>query len=474
MKRTNSLGKFSLLVVVLISATYFATTSNLSTGVITNKPIKIGFFSAETSASLSFYSYWSKQGFELGMSYATNNTNTTLAGRPIEIQFYDTKGLVADAISLAEAAITRDGVDILVGGTYSDVAGAIAKVAEVHQKLFFIVPGADADLTGKDFNPYTFRIARNNWMDAYAGVTYAIETLGAQKFAFFAADYTFGYSGVDTMTNVISEKGGSVVLVQYAPLTTTDFSPYISNILTAEENVGIDYLFFIWSGNFGYLWQDVGEFNITSGMNVGGAVIDIYSINAIEESLSPPHTLEGSTGLCLYGYELPDNPVNDWMVQEHINRNIRPSAEFSTHEYRVPELFTASGFATAQFLVNVTNEVASLDIYDMITHLESNLTIVTPKGDTFLRPADHQALAEFYIAEIWNDTRPSSETYGYLVPRLIERLRPDEVTPPIESNWIPGSLTKPRKTSGTTVFIPLVAMIVLPIIQKRKKESKVF
>ncbi len=443
-------------------------TGNLKGGVVGVKPIKIGFFSAETTASLSFYSDWSKQGFELGMSYATNNTNSTLCGRPFDIVYYDTKGLVADAISLAEAAITRDEVDVLVGGTYSDVAGAIAKVAEEHQKLFFIVPGADSDLTGKDFNPYTFRIARNNWMDAYAGVTYAIETLGAEKFAFFAADYTFGHSGVDTMTHVISEKGGSVILVQYAPLTTTDFSPYISNILTAEENIGIDYLFIIWSGNFGYLWQDLGEYNVTSGMGVGGAVIDIYSINVIEESLSPPHTLLGSTGLCLYGYELPNNPVNDWMVQEYLNRNIRPNAEFSNHEYRVPELFSASGFATAQFLVNVSNRVSDFDIYDMVNYLESNLSIITPKGDTYLRPEDHQAITEFYIAEIWNDTRQSSETYGYLIPRLIERLTPEEVTPPLESNWIPGSLTRPQKTSAMTIVLPLVAMGTIPVILKRR------
>jgi len=468
MKRTKLLGKITLLFVVLLSTTYLSNTNNLSVTVVGSEPVKIGFFSAETSASLSFYSYWSKQGFELGLSYATNNTNTTLAGRSYEILFYDTKGLVADAISLAESAITKDGVDILVGGTYSYVAGAIAEVAEAHQKLFFIVPGADADLTGKDFNPYTFRIARNNWMDAYAGVTYAIETLGAQKFAFFAADITFGHSGVETMKHVVSEKGGSVVLAQYAPLTTTDFSPYINNILSAEENVGIDYLLIVWAGNFGYLWQDLGEFNVTSGMNVGGSVIDIYSSNTIEESLTPPHTLIGSTGLCLYGYELPDNPVNDWMVQEYINRNIRPNAEFSNHEYRVPELFSASGFATAQFLVNVTNEIVDLDIYDMVNYLESNLTIVTPKGDTFLRPDDHQAITEYYIAEIWNDTRPSSETYGYLIPKLVERLTPDEVTPPIESDWIPGSLTKPRKTSGTTFLFPLIAIAIIPIIKKRR------
>ncbi len=422
--------------------------------------IKIGFFAPKTAASLYFYEPWSRQGFELGIIYSTDGTNSTVDGRPFEILFYDTKGLVEDARSLAISAIENDKIDILVGGTYSDVAQEIAQVAEEYKKLYFITPGADADLTGKNFNPYTFRIARNNWHDAFAGVTYAMDTLGAKKCAFLSADYSFGHTGVETMKKVIEAKEGSVVSIQFASLTTYDFTPYFQNILTTEMTTGIDYLFIIWSGNFAYLWQDIADFNTTDFMDVGGAVIDLYSTNAIEENLPDPHTLEGSTGLCLYGYELPDNPVNDWMVNQHILRNIKPNSGLGL-DYRVPELFTASGFATAQFLVNVTNAVKNLEICDLINHLENNLTINTPKGPTYLRPEDHQGLAEMYIAEVWNDTRMESETYGYLIPKLVEKLDPMTIAPPIESSYTPGSLKRSRSTPAPLIIGSLIILVVI-------------
>ncbi len=433
--------------------------------------IKIGFFSAETTASLFFYSPWSKSGFELGIKYATNNTNTTLLDQPYEIIYYDTKGLVSDAKALARAAIERDDVSILVGGTYSPVAEAISEIAKEYQKLYFITPAASSELTGAKFNPYTFRISRNSWHDALAGINYAMDTLGAHNFSLLAADYSFGYKGAETMTKVITEKNGSVVLSQYADLATSDFTPYIDNILNADKNIGIDYLLIIWSGNFGYLYSDLGKANVTDHMSVGGSVIDIYSINVIEESLKPFNvSLEGARGFCVYGYELPDNLVNNWMVSQHIEHNIRPAAAVG-YNYRVPELFSAGGFATAQFLVNVTNEVPSLDIYEMINHLESNLTVETPKGLTYLRPEDHQGLAEMYISEIWKDNRLESETYNLLIPKLVERLDPQEVAPPIESIWIPGSLTKPEK-ANLNPLIMLMGLICLIIIQQKSRKQK--
>lgn len=407
-------------------------------------PIKIGVFAPFTTAGLSFYAPWTKQGFELGLIYSTtemgyDNENKTSAGRPYEIIYYDTKGSATDAAALVTSAIETDGIDIIVGATYSNVAAAIEPVAEEYKKLYFISPAADASLTASNFNPYCFRIARNSWHDAYAGVTYAMDTLGYSKFGFLAADYSFGYSGVDAMKTVIQQKGGSVNSIQYAPLTTTDFGPYITNLLTADANplLGIDYLFVVWAGSFAYMYSDFNTYNITDYMELAGACIDIASMNIIEASMVPPATYAGSTGLCLYGYDLPDNAVNDWMVAQHVARNIEPDAALGMH-FKAPELFTASGFATAQFLVNVTNAVPDLNINGMINHLESGLTIDTPKGPTYLRPEDHQGLAEMYIAEAWKDDRVGSQTQGYIIAKHVQTLDRFTVAPPVASNYTPG------------------------------------
>jgi branched-chain amino acid transport system substrate-binding protein len=395
------------------------------------------------------------------MIYATtmmgyDSENMTEAGRPYELHYYDTKGSVVDAATAATTAIETDGIDILVGATSSAVAAAIAPIAESYEKVYFITPAAAASLTAGGFNPYIFRIARNNWQDAYAGVTYAIDTLGHSTFAFLAADYSFGYDGVASMTTVIEEKGGVVISSVYANLFDTDFTQEIDALKAADLVNDIDYLFIIWALDFSYLYNDMTTQNLAADMEIAGACIDILSMNTIEGSLTPPATYINSTGLSLYGYELPDNPVNDWMVAQHVTRNIMPNSQYGL-TYRVPELFTASAFATAQFLVDVTNEVADLDTDLMINYLESGVTINTPKGETFLRPDDHQGLAEMYIAKAVNDTRSGSETENLIIAELVQTLNKTYVAPPVASVWndapyVPGGFapTTPPTTSTTT------------------------
>ena len=447
------------------------------------EPIKIGIFTPET-AGLTAYGPWTKQGFELGMVYATtmmgyDNENMTEADRPYELYFYDTKGSVVDAAIKAVEAIETDGIDIFVGATSSAVAAAIAPIAEDYEKLYFISPAAASSLTAEDFNPYLFRIARNNWHDAYAGVTYAMDEdyLNYSRFAFLAADYSFGYSGVASMKSVIEDSGGSVHSIQYASLWDTDFEQEIDALKAADALWDIEYLFIIWAGNFAYLYNDLATYNLAANMEIAGACIDILSMNTIEASLTPPATYINSTGLCLYGYELPNNAVNDWMVAQHVTRNIKPNGQYGL-QYKVPELFTASGFATAQFLVDVTNAIPDLNTGLMINYLESGVTINTPKGPTYLRPDDHQGLAEMYIAKAVNDTRPGSETENLIIAELVETLDRNAVAPPIASGYTPGGFAPTTTTEPPPAYDILtigvigglgVVVIALIVLLVRKK-----
>ena len=453
--RTLSLSISLILFVSIFVPCFFAHPVEAQT-----TPIKIGIFTPET-AGLTTYGPWTKQGFELGMIYATtemgyDNENHTEAGREYEYHYYDTQGDVTHAATVATQAIETDGIDILVGATSSAVAAAIAPIAEDYEKVYFVTPAAASSITEDGFNPYLFRIARNNWHDAYAGVTYAMDTLGHSNFAFLAADYSFGYDGVASMTDVIEEKGGVVISSVYAGLFDTDFTQEIDALKAADLVNDIDYLFIIWALDFSHLYNDMTAQNLAADMEIAGACIDLFSMNAIEGSLTPPATYINSTGLCLYGYELPDNAVNDWMVAQHVTRNVMPNYDVWAQTYRVPELFTASAFATAQFLVDVTNEIPDLDTDLMINYLESGVTINGPKGETYLRPEDHQGLSEMYIAKAVNDTRSGSETENMVIAELVETLNYSTVAPPVASMWndapyVPGGFAPdPTTTGGTT------------------------
>jgi branched-chain amino acid transport system substrate-binding protein len=492
--RIVSLSLSLLLLVSIFAPSFFVQPAAAQTG-----PIKIGVFAPFSGSFLTAYAPWTQQGFELGMVYATtmmgyDNENMTEAGRPYEIYYYDTLGDVTTAATLAIQAIETDGIDILVGGTSSSVAAALAPIAEDYEKLFFITPAASSSLTAADFNPYIFRLARNNWQDAYAGVAYAMDHLNYTEFAFLAADYSFGRFGVEAMTSAIQAKGGHVITSLYASLGETNFQSRIEALKAADAVNDIEYVFIVWAGSFAALYNDLTTFNLAADMEISGACIDIFSMNAIEASLTPPATYINSTGLSLYGYDLPNNAVNDWMVAQHVTRNIKPNGQYGL-QYRVPELFTASGFATAQFIVDATNEIADLDTDLMINYLESGVTINTPKGPTYLRPDDHQGLAEMYIAKAVNDTRSGSETENLIIAELVEILDRNAVAPPVESVWndapyVPGGFaptTPPPTTTSTStgttgppetptpIVLPLalaaagVVIVVLVVLLYRKQ-----
>jgi branched-chain amino acid transport system substrate-binding protein len=402
-------------------------------------PIKIGMF-LPVSFGYNYYGEWARQGFELGLKYATNNTNATAAGREYELHYYDTLGDYAAIGGIVTSAIETDNLDIIFGGASSAVAANMIPVAKQYEKLYFVGPAADAEITGALFDKHTFRVSRNSYHDAVAGIYHSMDVLGAKNIAFLAMDYSFGYSGVGAMSQEVAKRGGKVVDIQYAPFHLAPpvghFTPYLLDLIDTAQTTGIDMLHIIWAGSFTELITDVWAQNVFNYMNVSWVAIDIISMNILEAALTPPATIIGGQGLCLYGYQLPNNPVNDWMVQQHIDQNIMPNLQYFGQTYRVPELFTASAFGSAQFIVNVTNTVPDLNIDYMIAHLEG-LNITCPKGPTYMRPNDHQGLAEMYIADVVNDTDPSSETYKQVIAKLNQTIPALACAPPVTTNYEP-------------------------------------
>ena len=444
-------------------------------------PIKIGIFSPYPSASaLSIYGAWTIQVFELGMMYATGGTNKTTAGRPFELHFYDTKTDPTTATTVATNAIENDGIDILVGGTSSAVAAALQTVAAQYHKLYFITPGADSSLTGSNFNQYSFRLARNSYQDAITGIDYAWTYTGARHFAIIAPGYSFGYSGAQAMQQEITKKGGVTIDTVYVPLGTTDFTPYMNRLINDNKTLGgIDMLMVIWAGSgFNYLYGGLADNHIANYMNISSGVIDTASMDFIQKTMTTG-SLIGQTGLAVYGYNLPNNTVNDWLVQKSIALKVTPDAGYAgsasniygvdfSHLY-IPELFTPDGFSTAEFLVNITNKVSDLNINNMICGLE-NMTHATPKGTERIRPQDHPGLPEMYVATIVNDTTTGSPSYGHLIGKLVQTLSPESVAPPIQTTYIGCTPTTSSSAPGFTSAEVILGLplLVLAISMKKK------
>jgi branched-chain amino acid transport system substrate-binding protein len=78
-----------------------------------------------------------------------------IAGKKIEVLYADHQNKADVAAAKAREWFDTQGVDMLIGGTNSGTALAMAKVAAEKKKVFIAIGAATAALTNEQCNPYT-------------------------------------------------------------------------------------------------------------------------------------------------------------------------------------------------------------------------------------------------------------------------------------------------------------------------------
>jgi branched-chain amino acid transport system substrate-binding protein len=363
--------------------------------------VKVGVLASLTGA-LESYGKQTQRGFELGLEYATDGT-MEVAGKKIEVVFEDTETKPEVAVQKATKLLEEDEVDFLVGSSSSGDTLAVLPLAEEYEKIMIVEPAVADSITGSEFNPYIFRTARNSSQDAVAGAA-AIAKDGV-KIATFAPDYSFGRDGVAAFKTAAEELGAEIVHEEYADPAATDFTSNIQKVIEAKP----DYLFVIWAGA-NSPWNQIADMKLQEkGIKISTGAPDIAALSAMEP-------LVGMEGFSVYYHELPDNEINDWLVEEHKKK----------YDGEVPDLFTPGGMSAAISIVEaIKNAEGDLDPDKLIETMEG-MSFETPKGKMTFREEDHQALQTLYAIRL-----EKKEGVPYPVPVLIRELSPEETAPPI-------------------------------------------
>ncbi len=366
--------------------------------------IKIGVLASLTGA-LESYGKQTKNGFELGLEYATDGT-LEVAGKKIEVIFEDTETKPEVAVQKATKLLEEDEVDFIVGSSSSGDTLAVLPLAEEYEKIMIVEPAVADSITGSEFNPYLFRTGRNSSQDAVAGAA-AIAGEGV-KIATFAPDYSFGWDGVSAFKAAAEKLGAEIVLEEYADPAATDFTSNLQKIIQADP----DYLFVVWAGA-NSPWNQIADLKLQEkGIKISTGAPDIPALSIMEP-------LVGMEGFSVYYHTLPNNPINDWLVEEHKKR----------FNGEVPDLFTPGGMTAAIAIVEaLTKSEGNADGTALIDIMEG-MSFETPKGKMTFRPEDHQALQSLYSIKL-----EKQEGVDYPVPVLIRELSPEETEPPIMNN----------------------------------------
>ncbi len=370
--------------------------------------VKIGFIQG-LSGPLEVYAKQEVNGFKMGLEYATGGKMQVL-GRKIEVLVEDDQLKPDVGKRLITKLYADDKVDLAVGGTGSNVALAMLPVAAEFKKIYLVEPAVADSITGEQWNRYIFRTGRSSGQDAIANAL-AVAKPGV-SIATIAQDYAFGRDGVAAYKAAAEKLGAKIVHEEYTPTTATDFTAPIQKIIAAlKDKSGPKYVFVIWAGKGGPLSQLVDNRLDKYGITItsGGNVLDALKAMKAQK-------LDGMVGGAYYYYEIPKNPVNDWLVREHMKRFNEP-----------PDFFTCGGFAAAMAVVTAIQKAGGTDTEKLIAAMEG-MEFQTPKGKMIFRKEDHQALQSMYAFKM-----TSKPDVAWLIPVLTKELSPQETAPPLQN-----------------------------------------
>ncbi|NYT24660.1 substrate-binding domain-containing protein [Alcaligenaceae bacterium] len=373
----------------------------------TAQPIKIAVIQDATgSVVLESYAKQVYRGFDLGIAYATDGTGE-VKGRAIQVIKKDTN-VKPDRARALLAEAYQEGAILAVGTTSSGIAKAMLPVAEEYGRILLVSPAVADSITGEDWNRFIFKTSRNNSYDMQAQAI----AMGLDKdtaIGVIGEDYAFVRDGVVALKKAAEKYGAKVLAEEYVPTNTTDLTPALERLaqkLSGHKGRKIIFPY------FGFLPNYMGKIANWDPSRYG---LDVSAIVVTLPILETYKDFPGMEGSAFYYYDLPNNPVNDWLVKEHQDRFNEP-----------PDFFTVEGFTAAMAIVTALKQ--SVPETEALIKTMKGMSFESPKGVMRFRPEDHQATMPMYHVKLEVDPN-----VAWAVPKLVREIGAEEMEIPINN-----------------------------------------
>ncbi|MCB0016075.1 MAG: ABC transporter substrate-binding protein, partial [Anaerolineales bacterium] len=105
----------------------------------------------------------------------------------------------------------------------------------------------------------------------------------------------------------------------------------------------------------------------------------------------------------LYHYTLPDNEINDWLVEQTLASAGVP-----------PDLFDADAMNAAIMIATALRSTGGDASAEALIAAMEGMSFEGPKGTIFIRPEDHVAIQDMYIATLLNIDDPEFRYFEYV------------------------------------------------------------
>jgi len=310
-------------------------------------------------------------------------------GKKIELLFADHQNKADVAAGKAREWFDTQGLDLLIGGTNSGTALAMAKVASDKKKPFIVVGAASSALTNEQCSPYTVHYDYDTVALA-KGTGNAVVKAGGKTWYFLTADYAFGAALQNDTTKIVKEAGGTVVGSVKHPLSASDFSSFLLQAQASKAqilgmaNAGGDTINTIKAAN---------EFGITKTMKLAGLLVFINDIHSLG--------LKTAQGMYL---------TDSW----YWNQNAETRAwgrRFFDKLKRMPSSIQAADYSAALTYLNAVKATGSDDADKVLAQMrKTKINDVFAKGG-YIR-ADGRMVHDMYLMQVKAPDK-STEPWDY-------------------------------------------------------------
>ena len=352
---------------------------------ISGDVIKIGIITDMSSV----YADLDGQGGVEAIKMAIADAGGNVAGKKVEVLFADHQNKADIAAAKAREWFDTQGLDMLIGGTNSGTALALAMVAAEKKKPFIVVGAASSALTNDQCTPYTVHYAYDTVALA-KGTGNAVVKAGGKSWYFLTADYAFGAALQNDTSTVVKAAGGTVVGSVKVPLNASDFSSFLLQAQSSKAqilglaNAGGDTINSIKAAN---------EFGVTKTMKLAGLLVFINDIHSLG--------LKTTQGMYLTDswYWNKDAEARAW------------SRKFFEKMKRMPSSLQAADYsATAQYLAAV-KATGSDDADKVLAQMKkTKINDVFAKGG-FIRD-DGRMVHDMYLMQV-KSPEQSTEPWDY-------------------------------------------------------------
>lgn len=348
-----------------------------------DKPVKLGFVYI-MSGPFATYGQFAKQGAELAVEEV--NKAGGINGKKIEAVFEDSTGKPDVGIRAVRKHVYETGVDAVIGLDSSGVAKAVTPVMKELKTPLIITHAATPDVTGQDCNRYVFRISLNINQNLKMAATVAAG-MKAKTWTTAGPKYAFGFQSWEYFQKYLKAMKPDVTFlpeseVAFSPIKTTDFSPYITKIMSSTAD-GV--LVSLWGGNLIDFVRQAGDMGFFDGkrevlMTLGAATEVLYAL----KDKMPEGVWVGTR----YWFLANDAQVNKDFVKAF------------EAKYKVYPSYNAHGaYAAVKAYAAAAKKAGSVDKEKIVGALEG-LALDLPVGKVVLRAEDHQAVTD----GVWGKT----------------------------------------------------------------------